>query len=477
MAALLAAFLNPETAAGRVESCRARLITEFAEPLIRIIVRRKMHADLKPAAVHVTDRDEHAHDAYGEAIVATCRALESWRIGKAQAPGSFLDYVAIIAYRACGRALDVSRSVEYLLTHQPGFALWPGADHLWVGGYREWQEEGRAPASASALDHLGRDPEGFAREGLRRRSPRKSLKNCNEVERLMALLDQTDAPIELGALAAAYQALEQAFPRIMRPVSLTPIGTEGDESYNMAEWNAGIDLEADIIDAEARRRDQRAFLDKMWGRAVQLPSQQRAALLLGLERSIFQSLVKDDIASFQEIAHTLDKTLEEFAEIWNRLPLNDKAIAHELDLSYGQVNDRRQSAYRTLAWHLRPYDRGALRRLWQAVLRLDPPRPAVYMLWARDGYGSSLLALLTRESLARRAELPERLHVPVTVLEGILDHLPLSFEQIAHLLAKTPQEVARLYMEVYDALRLQLSRDEPSNCTTYAVIHIQQQQE
>jgi len=479
IAALMATWANPETDPRSAERCRIQLVMDFAEPLIRSIVRHKMHADPGPAAGQRTDREEQAHDAYGEALIATCRALENWRSGKAQAPDRFLNYVAIIAYRACGRAIDTGRSVAYLLTHQQGFALWSEEAFVQVGGYLDWNREGRAPASSDVLEALRRDPEGFAEEGVRKRSPRKSLRNCNAVERLMALLDQADAPIELGALTIAYHTLERAFPYTLRPVSLSPVGKQGKEIHDMGPeaLDAGIDPAADVVDAIGRRQEQQTFLAILWRRIVELPSQQRATLLLGLERSIFLSLVKNGSASFQEIAQALEKTPEEFAQIWQRLPLNDQTIAQEMGLSNARVNDRRQSAYRTLAWHLRPYDRGALRRIWHAVLHLDPPRPAIYLLWARDIYGSSLLSLITRESIARRAELPDRLHIAVSALEGALNHLPLSFEQIAQLLAKTPHEVAYLYMEAYSALLLELTEDDAVSQTMQAVVLDRQQKE
>ena len=161
--------LAPETEAAR---CRERLLEEHAAPLLRKIVARKMRVDPTRIGGHEGPREEKARDLFVQAAVALCGQLDRWRgePGLAPAPAKFLDYVAVVAFNACKgvqRGTDPQSQVVYLLTRVPGLALWNDAEHLLVGGYSAWREEGRSRAASSVVDEMQRDPEGFALAGLK----------------------------------------------------------------------------------------------------------------------------------------------------------------------------------------------------------------------------------------------------------------------------------------------------------------------
>ena len=99
--------------------------------------------------------------------------------------------------------------------------------------------------------------------------------------------------------------------------------------------------------------ERRTYLALLWEEIRQLPPRQAAALILNLRdgqgRNAVTLLPLTGIATMREIARTLDMPAERFAEIWNRLPLEDAAIAESLGITRQQVINLRKSARERLA--------------------------------------------------------------------------------------------------------------------------------
>lgn len=99
--------------------------------------------------------------------------------------------------------------------------------------------------------------------------------------------------------------------------------------------------------------ERRTDLVRLWEEIRQLPSRQAAALILNLRdgqgRNAVALLPLTGIATMRDIARTLDMPAERFAEIWNRLPLEDAAIAESLGITRQQVINLRKSARERLA--------------------------------------------------------------------------------------------------------------------------------
>ena len=73
------------------------------------------------------------------------------------------------------------------------------------------------------------------------------------------------------------------------------------------------------------------------------------------------------IASLRAIAAALELSLEELANLWGRLPIDDRTIAERLGCDRQQVINLRMSARKRLKNHLRnpdgPKDRANLARV------------------------------------------------------------------------------------------------------------------
>jgi hypothetical protein len=180
-------------------------------------------------------------------------------------------------------------------------------------------------------------------------------------------------------------------------------------------------------------------------------------LLLNLRDGDIHKLPELRIATFHEIAAALDQTVAELAQIWYRLPLTDENVAARLGQTQQKVHELRASAYRTIAWRLRPFDRAALRALWEATIRMSYPLPAALMLHLRDAQGYSILALLNGKSVATVAEIAMKLQIPVANLKESWSDLPLSLYQVGILLQMPPQQALACYQEACEQLKEQLT--------------------
>jgi hypothetical protein len=67
-------------------------------------------------------------------------------------------------------------------------------------------------------------------------------------------------------------------------------------------------------------------------------------------------LTQERIATLDEIAESLEMTAEEFAHLWNRLPLDDATIASQLGASRQRVINLRSSARRRLSRRMKRFE-------------------------------------------------------------------------------------------------------------------------
>src|SRR5207253_9449906 len=113
-----------------------------------------------------------------------------------------------------------------------------------------------------------------------------------------------------------------------------------------AEQSAGTTPSADTV------IDQRRLVERLWTEIATLPRPQRCALLLNLRDqqggSPLLFLPATGIASIRQIAALLDLPMEEFLDLWNRIPLEDREIAERLGVERQQVINLRLAARQRL---------------------------------------------------------------------------------------------------------------------------------
>ena len=245
----------------------------------------------------------------------------------AESIGAFSGYTAVAAYHACNEYLRrkypnrhrLKTRLRYLLNTEKRFAIWEDRAAEWLCGLAEWQAKNRPPAAGDILSRW--------RDKL------------------------ADLPRGRAALEPA-DLLNRIFTRLGAPVPFDElVGMVGqiwgvDDPPAAPEQAAG-ELESSHLNP-ADQLEWKQWMSRLWGQIRELPQGQRAALLLnlkcGAESSAVALLPLTGVASIREIAGVLGMPAEEFASLWNQLPLDDLAIAARLGITRQQVINLRKSA-------------------------------------------------------------------------------------------------------------------------------------
>jgi len=280
------------------QSLLSELISRYADPVCRSIVRARLR--------HSRGAQE-ADDVWAEVRLRLLQRLRNLKMSPEERPiRDFLGYVAVVTYHAVDEHIRQSypqrwrlkNRIRYLLTHRKGFSLWQDRHQEWLCALVDSQ--GPAPLPAGSLDRL-----------------------------VTQILEDVRRPLELDQLVSLVAEL-QGIPK--------PASAGGaDQGPSLREPTDAVD-----------RLEQRLFLEKLWAEMGKLPQRQRVAVLLNLRDSMGASAVELfhllGVASIRQIAAALAMSAEEFAELWNRLPLDDASIASRLGITRQQVINLRKAA-------------------------------------------------------------------------------------------------------------------------------------
>lgn len=320
-----------------------RLITVHAEPVIKGVIRHKLH--LNPS--QATQRAE-AEDIYQEVLLQLLAQLQRFRRQPGGHPITDLrGMAAVIAHRTCSRWMRrqfperhaFKNRLHYLLTRQRGFALWQDEDGKLVAGFAAWQGQRKAVPTA----RLGQTSNG---EGLP--PPLHVLKSGRPGElsdALAAIFNHLGGPVEFDGLVSALAA---------------QLGIRDQPLEALAEDDAaGELLPAGGESNPAWQIEKRIFLQRLWEELQQLPLNQRTALLLNLKDAGGHGCITlfpaTGIATLRQLADALAMSADGFARLWNELPLEDARIAELLGLTRQQVINARKSGRERLARRLKGF--------------------------------------------------------------------------------------------------------------------------
>lgn len=298
------------------EGMLQQLLAQTAMPWIRIVVGSALRGH----------RNAEANDAVQDVLLDLTGRLRRLRGGHADSIATrgdepvilnFRAYVSSAGRRAAGAVLRRSNPERYRLRNRIRYSLKTN------------------PALALAEDEQGRRIGGT--NGVMDSPP------------LTADLLK-DAPVPAGASGMALgKLLESVLVRIDRPVFLDDLtdyigaalgGFAREEDFEAAAATPSSNL--------AEQMDQRAWLTHLWTEILELPRNQRVALLLNLRDHIGDSALRlipaMGIASIRQIAAVLEMPAEELAQLWRRLPIDDQQLAEMLALTRQQIANLRKSA-------------------------------------------------------------------------------------------------------------------------------------
>jgi len=343
---LLLPFLGAE---GKAEEQLSTLIFETADPVLRGVLRQKLHVSLEASDGSLQNQD--ALD-----LAQSIRALLLSELGKLKAnPGErviadFRQYVAVKAYSACAdyfrlkhpHRWRLKNALRYQLKLDSRFTIGEDAQGKWVCGFTHWMAE-PSQRSVRRADTRTFFPEGTA---LVQQLPLNEL--------LEKILERAGGPLALDQLVGIV-------------ADIKGIKDHPDESYDQDQalvarlFNSVPGMDAVL--------EQHLYLSMLWEEVCSLPALQRSALLLNLRDANSDSVIAFvpylGIASKNEIAELVGVPEDQFAELWNDLPLEDSAIAQLLGITRQQVINLRKTARERLARRMRAREKNSSRAAGQ----------------------------------------------------------------------------------------------------------------
>lgn len=326
--ALLQHYLRASDAA-EAEAYLSSLLNERAEPLILRIVQSRLRRRTNP------DRND-LEDVCSEAMVALVSSLIRLRDSPKNEPiENFEAYVTAIAYHACSEHFRrrypmfhrLRNRLRYALRSDPSVGIWQNETGEWFCGKSHWQP---APGKPNLIPL--KTPMGEELPALR-------PEDSNAL--FAAVFGRAGAPIpfdDLARITARCWAVKDT-PETLDPDS------------------AALTDPAPLPDASAEKLP---WLRNLWREILDLPKNQRSALLMNLRDESGECattvFVATGVAGLRDLAQALEMPLEEFAALWRHMPIDDFQIAERLGITRQQVINLRKCAKERLARRLqRPH--------------------------------------------------------------------------------------------------------------------------
>lgn len=313
----------------------AILVDRCAMPVMQAIVRRRF-AGAGAGSQRSTPDQEDAEDAIAEAGAQFAARLMRARAGDDADPVEDLRaYAAVVAYRACDSVLRRRYPARARLKNRIRFTI----EHC--AGFSAWRDGGEL---LCAVDPIG------ARAGDLRRAPQSHPARFDDAlpagvsPSTMPLRDLIDAllrgrrdPVSLDELTEQVARLIGDPDSVARSAA-APGDAAAEALENLPSRDASVEDQV----------EQLAYLRDIWLEMQQLPSHQCAAVLLNLRdhkgRGVAALLPRLGIASIRAMASAIKLSPLEFADIWDRLPMDDNTIAQLLGVKRQQVIGYRKKA-------------------------------------------------------------------------------------------------------------------------------------
>src|SRR4051812_29502743 len=295
---------------GEADVLLGELLQQHAAPLVRRILARRLGA----SAADLQDLEA------GVLLQLLVRLRQGRADATLDAIHAFDGYVATTARHACDHHLRAKYPLRwrlrsrilYVLTHDRQFATWKTEDGTRVCGRAGWERQ--SPALQS-FEGVGDVPVGDVRALLQR------------------AFELSAAPLELHDVVDAAAA--------SWGIPLQPVANE-----------AQLELLPSQMPRADEAMDQRQRLRRAWSRICELPLRQRHALLLHMADDGLSLFLPTAAATLRDMAAALEMPVDEFAALWNDLPLSDNVIATRLDSTRQQVINLRMAARKRLTTRL-----------------------------------------------------------------------------------------------------------------------------
>jgi RNA polymerase sigma factor (sigma-70 family) len=308
-----------------------RLVFDTADQIIKAVINSELQVSFDRAQHNYYDSEQvqDAKDIYGDIIEKLLRRLQYLKTNSdSESIINFRSYVGVIARNSCYDYLRskypkrwrLKTQLRFALSHNEKFALWENEDEELICGLAEWWGNIKTIDRYEAMDQLV-----FSRNEI----------NCSNPADLIApIFEQLKTPLKLEALVGIVAEL--------CGIKDSPKQEIKEEFYQIQSNQPDV----------ATQVEQKLFLERLWNEICRLSVRQRTALLLNLRDadgygiSLFPYR---EIATIRQIAEALEIPYEEFARMWNDLPIDDATIASRLGIMRQQVINLRKVARERLA--------------------------------------------------------------------------------------------------------------------------------
>jgi RNA polymerase sigma factor (sigma-70 family) len=339
------ALLEPLLGASdeHVDEFLPRLIAEHAEPVIKGVVRYKLRLNSSQASQRA-----EADDIYQEVLVQFLSQVQQFRQKPHQHPITDVrGMAAVIAHRTCSRWMRkqfperhaLKNRLHYLLTRQRGLSVWQDEDGRLVAGFAAWQGK-RKQTIASQAESLSINKELLGQVRMLKSGKQQELSAA-----LATIFNQVNGPTDFDELVSFVASLIGIRDQPVESLA------DDDDTASFVPTSKHPD--------QAWQVEKRMFLQRLWEELQQLPTNQRAALLLNLKDASGHGCITlfpaTGVATLKQLAEVLQMPLEDFAELWNELPVEDARIAELLGLTRQQVINARKSGRERLARRLKGF--------------------------------------------------------------------------------------------------------------------------
>jgi len=317
------------------DSLLEALLNYCAQPIVSRVVRRRMGSLYTPG---------DAADLSSEATVELLSRLRALRDGSGAAWDLPFDALAAgvaanTVYRFMARRFPernrLRKRLRYVVETGGRFRLWLGP-------------QGTAICGLKRRSLFRREPSPTGEEAL---ADAADIRRCLEALKAQALPAEPLEPL-----------VREILRKLGRPIDLSRLAGIVAEITGSREpsWVTASPYSEDEIPglppdpapSVELRLEWRQRLERLWPEVLQLSARHRSALLLSVRAASGAALwlvVDLGVASFREVAKALEMRPQELAELWNRLPLEDREIAARLGVDRQQVINFRSTARERLA--------------------------------------------------------------------------------------------------------------------------------
>jgi hypothetical protein len=318
-----------------------RLISEYADPTVRRVLRHKLKFYSNYNAANYSNPD--LEEIYYDVRLHLLQKLRDLKRDPSHKPISNLQsYITSIAHHRCDEYLrrkypsrrHLKDRVRYQLTMQPEFRLWENKEIGWLAGLSIWG--GR---QCEVLKEVDAKPNGSLLKTLSEKLQDVDAPRLKLQQLLKIILTASGHPLELDSLTGLIAKLQGVEELSVK--SLT------EENIYLVEAVIEPQSEPDVV------LQYRQLLQYLWSEICQLSRRQRIALLFNLKSpngvNVITLLPVTQVATFEQIAEALEIPVELFESIWSQLPMDDLRIAEYLGATRQQVINLRKNAREKLS--------------------------------------------------------------------------------------------------------------------------------